>query len=583
MASPADKFLAYYSLADANNAHTSGPNLTAVNGPTHVTGKVGNGAEFDVTAQSGYIVANSSAGVFKPGTNSFSVAFWVNVSTLPSSGNAGALVHMGAVNSTDPGWHIVFNNSAGSGQFVARFSDGTTLYSATSSAIYTTGTWYHVSATWNRKDHLRLYVNGVQVVSTSIAAAASANVQPTQDFKIGGRHGTSVWFDGIIDEVLIYDGVMSADVRTMHRNGTTGNDYATIAAISRPFVSQEFIHEQETNTTHAETPVTGLVADQIVVAMLTADGNPTSPSVGAWDGSWNFPIDGLSPNSGTALTRTRVWWKTVTSTDVSTETEVRVDWTSNEKAVLITQLWENCAGMNAWNESDTASAASSYTENGVTTTVDGCRIVMGIGIDGGTVVNSVSPGIPFNEYQVTNSAGHCGLWFGSEDIATAGASGTYAITLNASANAVPFSFAMEPNAVSASGAASSSHELIALAAGAKTATGVAAAAHEFVGLSAGSKIAIGQANASHELISFAVYGIVRGGVVVVSDELTGQAAFASITRSGAVVASDEIIGYAVGGNSIVPSSITLSVSSLHKIGLTMAHIHKITLTISEVE
>lgn len=442
-----DRIIAYYSLDDGTDAHTGGLDLTAVNGPTHPAGKIGNGAEFDVTAQSGYILANASAGAFKPGTKSLSVAFWVNVSTLPSSGNAGALVHMGATNATDSGWHVIFNNSAGNGQFIAKFSDGTTLYTASSSAIYTTGTWYHVAVTWNRKDHMRLYINGVQVVSTSISASASANVQPTQDLKIGGRHSTSVWFDGIIDEVLFWDGCMSGDVRNTHRNTTTGLSYADFAAITRPYVDQEFIHEQETNTTHAETVVSDLVEGQPIVAMLVTDGNITGASVGAWDGAWTNPIDGASPNTGTALVRTKLWWKLVTATDVSTETEVRVDWTSNEKAVLITQLWGNSAGLNVANESDTASAASSYTENGVTTDVDGCRVVVGIGIDGGTVVNSLSPGIPFNEYQVTNSAGHCGLWIGSETKATAGATGSYAFTMSASVNAVPFSFAMEPATV----------------------------------------------------------------------------------------------------------------------------------------
>lgn len=433
-----DHIRVWYEFDDNTDSHGAGPNFTQVNSPTYIAARVGNGVDTDTTNQSYLSVANASAGIFQAGTVSFSYVIWVYFNNLPTGSTN--IIRFGAINAATAGWHCIASST---GEVFFRLSTGTTLYSAsTGASAITAGAWYHVSCTIDRNGFMRGYINGVQRAAVSIAAASASDIQSSENFLIGGNFNQ--FSDAVFDEFMIWDGRMSADVRSIHRNGSTGINYTDFAAITRPFVAQEFIHEQESNATNATTPVRGLVAGQIVVAMLVTDGNTTGPAVDAWDGAWTLAIDGGTPNGGSQLVRTRVYWKTVTATDVSTETEVRITWATSEKAVLISQLWENSVGLHVANESDTAAAATVYTENGVTTTVNGCRVVMGIGIDGGTVVNSVSPAIPFNEYQVTNSAGHVGLWLGSEDKATAGATGTYTITLAASVAAVPFTFAMEP-------------------------------------------------------------------------------------------------------------------------------------------
>lgn len=438
-----DRIIANYSCENVNDAHTGGYTLTNSNSATFVTGKVSNGVDCDATNESGLIRANADAAAFQMGTTSRSVAFWVNMASIPTSATTASMVMMGGTSTSgDEGWHITAIGAGGSAQFRVGFNDGTTYYTALTAAGYVVSTWYHVAATWDRNGFMRIYVDGVQAAATSIAASSAVDVQSDDNFQIGGRYGTSSWFDGIIDEVLIYDGVMSGDIRAIHRNGTTGNSYATISAITRPFVSQEFIHEQESNTTNATAVVSDLVAGQVALAILATDGNVTGAAVADWDAAWTSIINGGTPTS--PLTRMTGWHKTVTSTDVSTETQVAATWTNNEKAVLIVQLWDNCAGVNASGETDFATSASVYTEAGVTTTVDGCRILAGIGIDGGTTVSSVDPVVDFNEYQVTNSAGHVGLYLGSENQATAGATGTYEFTLSATTAAVAFTVAMEP-------------------------------------------------------------------------------------------------------------------------------------------
>ena len=71
-------------------------------------------------------------------------------------------------------------------------------------------TWYHVSFTYKRNDYLRLYIDGVEVENTR------TNDQPLKvdasDIYIGrSGHIGHDKFDGIIDEVRVYNQELSCD------------------------------------------------------------------------------------------------------------------------------------------------------------------------------------------------------------------------------------------------------------------------------------------------------------------------------------------------------------------------------------
>ena len=62
-------------------------------------------------------------------------------------------------------------------------------------------TWSYLAATYDRST-LRLYVNGVQVASKSATAAMAVSSNPLQ---IGGNTIYGSYYNGVIDEVRIYN------------------------------------------------------------------------------------------------------------------------------------------------------------------------------------------------------------------------------------------------------------------------------------------------------------------------------------------------------------------------------------------
>jgi hypothetical protein len=77
--------------------------------------------------------------------------------------------------------------------------------------------WYHIAATYRNNDKIRMYVNGVLNNETSIpditlnTQAGYIRIGVAQNIGAGGE-----WFDGAIDEVIIYDSALLGDEIRSH-------------------------------------------------------------------------------------------------------------------------------------------------------------------------------------------------------------------------------------------------------------------------------------------------------------------------------------------------------------------------------
>jgi chitodextrinase len=180
----------------------SGHNLTGtIVGATWTNqGKYGNALSFNGT--SSYVDLGNPAALQL--TGSMTLEAWVKAAANPT--NDGQIV---AKSDTSAGWQLkttpdtgpemfgVFvTNSAGSR--VKRFSTTTRSLNA----------WYHIAGVYNAAGTLNIYVNGALDNGTLQGTIPAANLNAAVNANIGRRAG-GYYFNGMIDEVRIYNRALS--------------------------------------------------------------------------------------------------------------------------------------------------------------------------------------------------------------------------------------------------------------------------------------------------------------------------------------------------------------------------------------
>jgi hypothetical protein len=85
--------------------------------------------------------------------------------------------------------------------------------------------WQYVCATYSEIDGPRLYINGVEIsYGTRIVGAGATLDESSQDFHIGnGPSGDKGW-DGLIDEVRVYDRIISRSEMIVDMNTPIGEE-----------------------------------------------------------------------------------------------------------------------------------------------------------------------------------------------------------------------------------------------------------------------------------------------------------------------------------------------------------------------
>jgi len=172
---------------------------TLTNGPTWADGMSGKCLNFDGIDD--YVSVPDAASL--DFTNAMTVAAWVKLDDTTKT--HGIASKSGQVDGEFPSWGLWYNSARQKFGFSFREDDGT-IYSSTTP---TTGTWYHVAATYDGA-YTRLYVNGVlentRPYSTPIAVTdyplyigcGSWNILPCE------------YWDGLIDEVAVYNRALSS-------------------------------------------------------------------------------------------------------------------------------------------------------------------------------------------------------------------------------------------------------------------------------------------------------------------------------------------------------------------------------------
>ena len=180
-----------------------------ISGATRVTtGRFGRALSFDGVNDS-VAIANSPA--LTPNSG-MTISAWVNPSALSAWRPVVAKER-----STIPTYGLYASANGGSSRPTARVFTTSDL-TTNASSPFGLNTWTHEAMTWNGTT-LRLFVNGVQVVSRTVSGSLALSPGA---LRLGGDSLRGEWFAGRIDEVRIYGRPLSAAEITADMNAAVG-------------------------------------------------------------------------------------------------------------------------------------------------------------------------------------------------------------------------------------------------------------------------------------------------------------------------------------------------------------------------
>ena len=265
-----------------NIAHDSSGNGNdgTIHNATWVTGKVGNALHFNGADSWVEIPSNPTIS----GLSQITMEVWIKMDSFAPYNLPKGIISKGDGINLSPHaeYELALLNTSPS--FTA-FSSGNVIFRGISTnATSSTSTWYHVIGTWNGTAYY-VYVNGVLWKS-----GTNSPISPYSDpieLQIG-RIGTWSWtyFNGTIDEVQIYNGVMPPVVSLAPSEG-----YASTTVVGSGFSSNSRVTIAWDGTMIPSIPnlvttdATGSFTALISVPTQTAPGSHT---VNATDASGNW-------------------------------------------------------------------------------------------------------------------------------------------------------------------------------------------------------------------------------------------------------------------------------------------------------
>src|SRR6266705_2130091 len=213
---------AYYRLDETsgtNAADSSGNGNAGVYAGTYTQNVAGCLLTDPDTA---WLIASTTAKVTVPsglnqnGSNAFSVEAWINPTNALPALSAFYSILTGPWNGSTQGWVLYQFNNAGVSQLSFTVANGTTNVGTTTNFSLTAGSVYHLVGTYDGTN-ARLYINGVLKTTSGVLTGPCVNSgSPT----IGAA--TSSDFQGVIDEVAIYNSVLvQQQITTHYLAGTT--------------------------------------------------------------------------------------------------------------------------------------------------------------------------------------------------------------------------------------------------------------------------------------------------------------------------------------------------------------------------
>jgi hypothetical protein len=220
-----DQIISYWKFDEAsgNAADSAGSNTLTNENVSFATGKINNGADFERGdgADIFRITNGSQTGLNFSASDAFTLNMWVNLESLPTSGQIYVLVDKESVAGTE-GYKFFYQNNGGTLRFAVDINDGGAHTYAINHTL-STSTLYMVTLTWSgASTTMEIYVNGSSIGTVSTVATIS---DATADFRVGWDDSAGRVFDGIIDELGVWSRALGSSEVTALYNSSNGLSY----------------------------------------------------------------------------------------------------------------------------------------------------------------------------------------------------------------------------------------------------------------------------------------------------------------------------------------------------------------------
>jgi GH43 family beta-xylosidase len=206
---PSGLWARYSFEGNANDSSGNARNGTLVNGPTFVTGRVGQAVNLD--GSNDYV--NLPTGIISTLSN-FTVASWVKLDT---TGSWRRIFDFGT--GTSVNMFLVPQSSSSTVRFAITTSGNGAEQQLNATPVLPTGTWKHVTVT-KSGNTATLYVDGVQVAqSTNMILGPSSLGNTNQNWIGRSQYSGDAYLDAQIDEFRIYNRALStAEILVLFQN-----------------------------------------------------------------------------------------------------------------------------------------------------------------------------------------------------------------------------------------------------------------------------------------------------------------------------------------------------------------------------
>jgi hypothetical protein len=200
---------AYYTADNTPNDALGTYNGTLVNGATYGTGIINNG--FSLDGVNDYIQLDSGLNGYS-NTEAHSYYCWIKTTT---SGRQWVINNGGSTSGTS----LVIN----SGKLNFWFNGGTALVA--SDGLYNINELTFIGVTYDGAGVVKFYINGILDSTKSTGATTWDALSGSHNPRIGAWFNTSNFFQGVVDEIGIYTGLLSdAKILELYNSGA-GKQY----------------------------------------------------------------------------------------------------------------------------------------------------------------------------------------------------------------------------------------------------------------------------------------------------------------------------------------------------------------------